>query len=162
MPSQPSPASVASGAMSRSRRRRQRHSDQPQVATRPAVPIARLASSQGALPVSGPGACTPAIATTTGIHITHHGAAHTPALRAWTQRSTAIRRWIRSTGAALSPLDRALLVLYLEEHSSREIAEVLGLGESNVTTRISRLKQRIREYAAPSTPSTTGARHGTR
>src|SRR5690606_21501123 len=40
--------------------------------------------------------------TTTGIHITHHGAAHTPALRAWTQRSTAIRRWIRSTGAALS------------------------------------------------------------
>jgi len=64
--------------------------------------------------------------------------------------------------AALPPLDRALLVLYLEEHSSREIAEVLGLGESNVTTRISRLKQRIREYAAPSTPSTTGARHGTR
>lgn len=49
----------------------------------------------------------------------------------------------------LGPLDRALLVLYLEDRSTREIAEVLGLGESNVTTKISRLKQRIRDYAAP-------------
>lgn len=46
------------------------------------------------------------------------------------------------------PLDRALLLLYLEERSTREIAEVLGLGESNVTTRISRLKQRIRDHVA--------------
>jgi RNA polymerase sigma-70 factor (ECF subfamily) len=49
----------------------------------------------------------------------------------------------------LEPLNRALLVLYLEEHSTREIAEVLGMRESAVTTRISRLKQRIRDYAAP-------------
>ena len=49
----------------------------------------------------------------------------------------------------LGPLDRALLVLYLEERSTREMAEVLGIGESNVTTKIGRLKQRIREYAAP-------------
>jgi RNA polymerase sigma factor (sigma-70 family) len=48
----------------------------------------------------------------------------------------------------LDPLNRALLVLYLEERSSREMAEILGLGESNVTTRISRLKQRLREWAA--------------
>lgn len=48
----------------------------------------------------------------------------------------------------LGALDRALLVLYLEQRSTREIAEVLGLGESNVTTKISRLKQRIRDYAA--------------
>lgn len=57
-----------------------------------------------------------------------------------------LRRFI----AALDPLNRALLVLYLEERSTREIAEVLGIGESNVTTKISRLKQRIRDYAAPS------------
>ena len=49
--------------------------------------------------------------------------------------------------ATLDPLNRALLLLYLEQHSSREIAEVLGIGESNVTTRISRLKRRIRDYA---------------
>lgn len=48
----------------------------------------------------------------------------------------------------LDPLNRALLVLYLEERSTREMAEVLGLGESNITTRISRLKQRLRDWAA--------------
>lgn len=48
----------------------------------------------------------------------------------------------------LEPLNRALLVLYLEERSTREMAEILGLGESNVTTRISRLKQRLRDWAA--------------
>ena len=53
--------------------------------------------------------------------------------------------------ATLEPLNRALMVLYLEERSTREIAEVLGLGESNVTTKISRLKQRIRDHVASPT-----------
>jgi RNA polymerase sigma factor (sigma-70 family) len=51
--------------------------------------------------------------------------------------------------ATLAPLDRALLLLYLEERSGREIAEVLGIGESNVTTRVGRLKQRLRDFARP-------------
>ncbi len=46
----------------------------------------------------------------------------------------------------LEPLNRALLLLYLDDCSTREIAEVLGMSESNVTTRISRLKQRIRDH----------------
>lgn len=46
--------------------------------------------------------------------------------------------------AALDPLNRALLLLYLEDRSSREIGDILGLSETNVSTRISRLKQRIR------------------
>lgn len=50
--------------------------------------------------------------------------------------------------AALDPLNRALMLLYLEERSTREIAEILGMGESNVTTRVSRLKQRIRGQLA--------------
>lgn len=50
----------------------------------------------------------------------------------------------------LDPFNRALLLLYLEERSTREIAEVVGLGESNVTTRISRLKQRLRDWAGAS------------
>ena len=49
--------------------------------------------------------------------------------------------------ATLEPLDRALLLLYLDERSTREMAEVLGISESNVTTKISRLKQRIRAQA---------------
>lgn len=47
--------------------------------------------------------------------------------------------------ARLGPLDRALMLLYLEEHSYREIADVLGISETNVATKISRLKQRVRD-----------------
>src|SRR3546814_21080695 len=50
--------------------------------------------------------------------------------------------------ANLEPLNRALLLLYLDERSTREIAEVLGISESNVTTKISRLRQRIRDHVA--------------
>jgi RNA polymerase sigma-70 factor (ECF subfamily) len=51
------------------------------------------------------------------------------------------------------PLDRALLLLVLEERSQREIADVLGLTETNVATRLSRLKQRLRErFTAPPSP----------
>ncbi len=56
------------------------------------------------------------------------------------QHIRVLRRFI----AQLPPLDRALMLLYLEERSGREIAEVLGISESNVTTKLGRLKQRIR------------------
>jgi RNA polymerase sigma-70 factor (ECF subfamily) len=56
------------------------------------------------------------------------------------ERVRALQRVI----AALDPLNRALLLLYLDERSVREISEILGLSETNVTTKISRLKQRIR------------------
>ena len=46
--------------------------------------------------------------------------------------------------ARLDSLNRALLLLYLEERSYGEIAEILGISETNVATRLSRLKQRIR------------------
>jgi RNA polymerase sigma-70 factor (ECF subfamily) len=44
----------------------------------------------------------------------------------------------------LDALNRALVLLYLEDRSYREIAEVLGITETNVATKINRLKQRIR------------------
>jgi RNA polymerase sigma-70 factor, ECF subfamily len=44
-----------------------------------------------------------------------------------------------------SDADRALLLLYLEGHSHREIGEVLGMSESNVGTRLNRLKKTLRE-----------------
>jgi RNA polymerase sigma-70 factor (ECF subfamily) len=56
------------------------------------------------------------------------------------QRLGLLQRFIR----AQAPLDRALLLLYLDERSGREIADILGIGESNVSTKIGRLKQRIR------------------
>lgn len=48
----------------------------------------------------------------------------------------------------LDPLNRALLLLYLDERSQREIAEILGITETNVATKIARLKERLRNDLA--------------
>lgn len=49
---------------------------------------------------------------------------------------------------ALDDFSRALVVLYLEGYDQREIAEILGLTETNVATRLSRLRQRLRNEVA--------------
>lgn len=49
----------------------------------------------------------------------------------------------------LDPLNRALMLLYLDERSQREIADILGLSETNVATKIARLKLRIRNDLNP-------------
>jgi RNA polymerase sigma factor (sigma-70 family) len=56
------------------------------------------------------------------------------------ERVRALHRFIDQ----LDVLNRALMLLYLEDRSYREIAEVLGITETNVATKINRLKQRIR------------------
>ncbi len=57
------------------------------------------------------------------------------------QQARALHRFIHG----LEPLNRALLLLYLEDNSYREIADILGITETNVATKLSRLKQRIRD-----------------
>ena len=52
----------------------------------------------------------------------------------------------------LDHLNRALLLLYLEDNSYKEIAEVLGISETNVATKISRLKQRLRKDFSQTNP----------
>ena len=47
--------------------------------------------------------------------------------------------------ASLAPLDRGLILLYLDDHTYREIAAILGITETNVATKLNRLKQRVRE-----------------
>ena len=61
-----------------------------------------------------------------------------------------LRGFIESRG----PLERALLLLYLEERPNNEIAEILGITATNVTTKVNRLKDRLRTYAE--------TEHGTR
>lgn len=46
------------------------------------------------------------------------------------------------------PLDRALLLLVLEGCAHREIAQVLGLTETHVATKVHRLRQRLRSRLA--------------
>lgn len=46
---------------------------------------------------------------------------------------------------ALDPLNKALVLLYLDGHTYLEIAGVLGISETNVATKISRLKQTMKQ-----------------
>jgi len=43
----------------------------------------------------------------------------------------------------LDPFDRALLLLHLEGYSHAEVADVLGLSATNVSTRLSRLRAQL-------------------
>lgn len=54
----------------------------------------------------------------------------------------------------LDPLNKALILLYLDGHNYVEIGEVLGITETNVATKISRLKSTFKQEL--------GAQHGTR
>lgn len=42
-------------------------------------------------------------------------------------------------------LDRALILLYLEDKSYKEIADILGITETNVATKINRVKEKLRQ-----------------
>jgi RNA polymerase sigma-70 factor (ECF subfamily) len=44
----------------------------------------------------------------------------------------------------LDPLNKALILLYLDQNSYQEIAAALGITETNVATKINRLKTRMR------------------
>jgi RNA polymerase sigma-70 factor (ECF subfamily) len=44
----------------------------------------------------------------------------------------------------LNELDKGIILLYLEHKSYNEIADAIGLSETNVGTRMSRIKQKIR------------------
>lgn len=59
---------------------------------------------------------------------------------------------------ALPPLDRALMLLHLDDHDHRQIAEVLGISVANVSTRLHRLRQQLRTRL---NPTDRGARHAT-
>lgn len=45
----------------------------------------------------------------------------------------------------LNELNRALMLLYLEEKSYEEIAEILGITKTNVATKISRIKLKLKK-----------------
>ncbi|MCG8607918.1 RNA polymerase sigma factor [bacterium] len=45
----------------------------------------------------------------------------------------------------LDNLNKALMLLYLDSHSYQEISEILGITETNVATKISRIKQKLKK-----------------
>lgn len=47
--------------------------------------------------------------------------------------------------AELKELDKAIMLLYLEEKSYKEIAEIIGITETNVATKIGRIKNILKQ-----------------
>lgn len=45
----------------------------------------------------------------------------------------------------LKELDKALMILYLESKSYKEITDIIGISETNVATRISRIKEKLKQ-----------------
>ena len=58
-----------------------------------------------------------------------------------TEEKTLLMRAIQR----LNQLDKGIILLYLEERSYQEIAEIVGISISNVGTRIQRIKHRLKE-----------------
>lgn len=48
---------------------------------------------------------------------------------------------------ALPTLEKALMLLYLEERTHQEMAEILGLSVSNIGTKINRIKAKLKNQA---------------
>ena len=47
--------------------------------------------------------------------------------------------------ACLSRIDKALVMLYLDDHSYKEMAEILGISVTNVGAKMNRIKTRLKE-----------------
>lgn len=47
----------------------------------------------------------------------------------------------------LGKIERALILLYLEEKSHKEIAEITGLSLTNISTKISRIKEKLKRMS---------------
>ena len=45
----------------------------------------------------------------------------------------------------LSEIDRAVIMLYLEEKSQKEIAEIIGTNPNNIGVRVKRIKNRLKK-----------------
>ena len=46
----------------------------------------------------------------------------------------------------LNLLERGIILLYLEEKNHHEIAEIIGISTSNVGTKISRIKEKLKQH----------------
>lgn len=45
----------------------------------------------------------------------------------------------------LSEIDRAIITLYLEENSNKDIAEIIGTSPNNIGVRVNRIKSRLKK-----------------
>jgi RNA polymerase sigma-70 factor (ECF subfamily) len=62
-----------------------------------------------------------------------------------------LRVFLAQVLAGLGPLDRALILLYLEGHDHESTAAILGLTATNVATKINRIRTRLQQEHGGST-----------
>ncbi|MEP6844540.1 MAG: sigma-70 family RNA polymerase sigma factor [Panacibacter sp.] len=61
------------------------------------------------------------------------------------QKTEEKSRLLQQFISELKPLERALMLLYIDGKSYTEIAEILGITETNTATKISRIKNNLRQ-----------------
>jgi len=49
----------------------------------------------------------------------------------------------------LDPLCKAIMILYLDDKSYKDISEIIGITETNVGTKINRIKKQLKEWFLP-------------
>ncbi|ANE52164.1 RNA polymerase sigma factor [Flavisolibacter tropicus] len=57
-------------------------------------------------------------------------------------------QWLRAQLNKLNLLDKGIVMLYLEDKSYEEIAQIIGISTSNVGTRLSRIKEKLKNQAS--------------
>jgi RNA polymerase sigma-70 factor, ECF subfamily len=82
----------------------------------------------------------------TALAVETRGASEPPADEAFETKEQLARLY-----AAIHQLpdaDKALVMMYLDEHSHREMAEVLGITETNVGVKLHRLRKKLADWLA--------------
>lgn len=60
---------------------------------------------------------------------------------------TAMLRWMYELIGRLGKIDKAIIMLWLDEHSYDEISQITGVSRANVASRLHRIRQRLSEQA---------------
>ena len=67
-------------------------------------------------------------------------------IKAYTEENEAVAELYACINR-LGKLERALILLYLEDRPYKEIAEIMGITATNVSTKINRIKEKLRQIS---------------
>ena len=56
---------------------------------------------------------------------------------------------LRAAIQLLTPIEKAIITLYLDEHSYREMSEILGITENHIGVKINRIKTKLKKLLIP-------------
>ena len=70
----------------------------------------------------------------------------TPDVKAYAEENEAVAELYACINR-LGKLERALILLYLEDRSYKEIAEIMGITATNVSTKINRIKGKLKQIS---------------